>query len=158
MSYANAHSPRTGEGVVEFFSKRDLEYALDHKVTCVSDLLPSSLWATCHLKCTRVHRITLSLTARNSRSSRKGVARVAALAAGPGREAAPGPIAQGPSRSPGLNPSRGIDPGVATRGQSHALAPSRGLPLARGQSRLWIAVPNQDLAATQLTNNIMIPT
>ncbi len=32
VSYANAHAPHSGEGVVEFFSKRDMEYALDHKV------------------------------------------------------------------------------------------------------------------------------
>ena len=40
VSYANAHSPRTGEGVIEFFSKRDMEYALDHKVKCFPDRSP----------------------------------------------------------------------------------------------------------------------
>lgn len=31
ISYANAHSPRSGEGLVEFASRKAMEYALDHK-------------------------------------------------------------------------------------------------------------------------------
>jgi arginine/serine-rich splicing factor 4/5/6 len=31
ITYANAHSPRSGDGVVEFANRRGMEYALDHK-------------------------------------------------------------------------------------------------------------------------------
>jgi arginine/serine-rich splicing factor 4/5/6 len=31
ITYANAHSPRTGDGVVEFATRKGMDYALDHK-------------------------------------------------------------------------------------------------------------------------------
>ena len=31
ITYTNAHTPRQGEGIVEFAARRGLEYALDHR-------------------------------------------------------------------------------------------------------------------------------
>ena len=31
ITYANAHSPRTGDGIVEFATRKGMDYALDHK-------------------------------------------------------------------------------------------------------------------------------
>jgi len=31
ITYANAHSPRTGDGIVEFANRKGMDYALDHK-------------------------------------------------------------------------------------------------------------------------------
>ena len=31
ITYANAHTPRVGEGIVEFANRKGMDYALDHK-------------------------------------------------------------------------------------------------------------------------------